>query len=59
MAEFEEWSTGKYDHFADGTPLMEIIMDSYFYPNYEGRPDELSTDRLVLLSILMCSGTAE
>ena len=57
IAEFEDDWTKDFGHFLDGTPLMELIRDPFFYPDQLFNAIEMQVDRLIVLGILMCQGT--
>lgn len=54
---FETWP-GWEHHFEPGTPLMNLMNSEFFHPYPEEQPDDISVDRLILLGILLCKGTA-
>lgn len=45
-------------HFEPETPLMNLLAKDYFRPDSENFPDELSTERIILVGILLCRGNA-
>lgn len=56
---FESWP-GWEDHFEEGTPLMSLMHHEYFRPYHEeeGREEDISVDRLLLLGVLLCKGNS-